>query len=132
MRTTRFWNNLHRVRSKSKHCKTKKIISCFSKNTKESKQDSQNRPRPPISEGEKSYTLFTNIASVITTAKLSLFIKSKWFHKNDILLCVFTCWVPCCDVSYDFRIETMFGSSLPPVVCRRAHVLFTLCLLASV
>ena len=22
----------------------------------------------------------------------------------------------------------MFGSSLPPVVCRRAHVLFTLCL----
>ena len=27
---------------------------------------------------------------------------------------------------YDFRIKTMFGSSLPPVVCRRAHVLFTL------
>ena len=27
---------------------------------------------------------------------------------------------------YDFRIKTMFGSSLPPVVCRRAHVLFKL------
>jgi hypothetical protein len=27
---------------------------------------------------------------------------------------------------YNFRIKTMFGSSLPPVVCRRAHVLFTL------
>ena len=40
-------------------------------------------------------------------------------------LCVFTFWVPCCDVRYDFRIKTMFGSSLPPVVCRRAHVLFT-------
>jgi hypothetical protein len=26
----------------------------------------------------------------------------------------------------DFRIKTMFGSSLPPVICRRAHVLFTL------
>jgi len=29
-------------------------------------------------------------------------------------------------VHYDFRIKTMFGSSLLPVVCRRAHVLFTL------
>ena len=27
---------------------------------------------------------------------------------------------------YDFRIKTMYGSSLPPVVCRRDHVLFTL------
>ena len=31
-----------------------------------------------------------------------------------------------CDVRYDFRIKTMFGSSLPPLVCRRTHVLFTL------
>jgi hypothetical protein len=33
---------------------------------------------------------------------------------------------------YDFRIATMFGSSLPPVVCRRAHVFFLryLCLFA--
>ena len=28
--------------------------------------------------------------------------------------------------SQAFRIKTMFGSSLPPVVCRRTHVLFTL------
>jgi len=34
--------------------------------------------------------------------------------------------VLCCDVHYDFRIKKMLGSSLPPVVCRRAHVLFTL------
>ena len=27
---------------------------------------------------------------------------------------------------YDFRIKTMFDSSLPPAVCRRANVLFTL------
>jgi hypothetical protein len=43
-----------------------------------------------------------------------------------VLLYVFTFWFPCCDVRYDFRIQTMFGSSVPPVVCRRAHVLFTL------
>ena len=42
------------------------------------------------------------------------------------LLCVFTFWVPCCDVRYDFRIQTMFDSSLPPVVCRRARVLLML------
>jgi hypothetical protein len=29
-------------------------------------------------------------------------------------------------VRYDFRIKRMFGSSLPPVVCRKTHVLFTL------
>jgi hypothetical protein len=40
--------------------------------------------------------------------------------------------VPCCDVSYDFHIKTIFGSSLPPVVCRRVHILFTLCMLACV
>ena len=27
--------------------------------------------------------------------------------------------VPCCFVRYNVRIKTMFGSSLPPVVCRR-------------
>jgi len=30
----------------------------------------------------------------------------------------------CYDVRYDFRMETMFGLSLPPVVCRRAHMSF--------
>ena len=43
-----------------------------------------------------------------------------------VLLCFFTLLVPCCDVHQDFRIKMMFGSSLPPVVCRKAHVLFTL------
>jgi hypothetical protein len=33
---------------------------------------------------------------------------------------------PCSDVRYDFRMKTMFGSSLSLVVCRRDHVLFTL------
>ena len=44
----------------------------------------------------------------------------------DVLLCVFTFRIPCCDIRYNFRIKMMFGSSLPPVVCRRAHVLLTL------
>ena len=30
------------------------------------------------------------------------------------------------DVRYDFRIQTMFGSSLSPVICRKVHVLITL------
>ena len=42
-----------------------------------------------------------------------------------VLLCVFTFWVPCCDV----RIKTIFGSSLPLVVCRRADVLSVLFML---
>ena len=33
------------------------------------------------------------------------------------LLYVFTFCVPCCDGRYDFRIKTMFGSCLAPVVC---------------
>ena len=31
-----------------------------------------------------------------------------------------------CVVRYDFRIKTMFGSSLIPVVCKRARDLFAL------
>jgi hypothetical protein len=50
---------------------------------------------------------------------------SSWFF-CVVLLCVLTFWVPCCDVRYDFRINSIFGSSLSPVVCRRVHVLFTL------
>jgi hypothetical protein len=51
----------------------------------------------------------------------------KWFGFPvfyAVLLCILTFWVPCCDACYDFRIQEMFGSSLPPVVCRMAHVLF--------
>jgi hypothetical protein len=47
-----------------------------------------------------------------------------------VILCVFTFWVPCCDVSYDFHIKTMFGFSLPPfVVLRLMSYLSYLCLL---
>ena len=40
--------------------------------------------------------------------------------------------VTSCDVRYDFRMKTMFGSSLLPSVCTRAHVLFMLFVLACV
>ena len=44
-----------------------------------------------------------------------------------VLLYVFTLWVPCSDVGYDFRIKTMFGLFLSQVVCRRTHVLLCFC-----
>ena len=47
-------------------------------------------------------------------------------------LCVFTFSVPYCDIRYNFPINMMFGSSLPPVVCRSALVLFTVLMFACV
>jgi hypothetical protein len=43
-----------------------------------------------------------------------------------------TLYVSCCDIRNDFHINMMFGSSLPPVVCSRAHVLRYLCLFAHI
>ena len=39
-----------------------------------------------------------------------------------VLLCVFTFWIPCCNVRLDFCIKAMFDSSLLPAVCRRAYI----------
>jgi len=40
---------------------------------------------------------------------------------------VFTFWVPCWDVRDDCHIKAIFGLSLPPVVCRMAHVIYVIC-----
>ena len=48
-----------------------------------------------------------------------------------VLLCVFTFWVPCCEVHYDFRIKTMFGSYLPTVVCFIYFIWFCLPIMVS-
>jgi hypothetical protein len=40
---------------------------------------------------------------------------------------VFTFWVSCCEVRDDFHIKAIFGLSLPPVVCRLAHVIHVIC-----
>ena len=53
------------------------------------------------------------------------------FSFSVVLFCVLMFWVPCCDLRYDVRIQTMFGSSLPPGACRRAEsFLRYLCLVA--
>ena len=41
---------------------------------------------------------------------------------------VLSYYVPCCDVRYDFRIKTIFGSSLSSVVGERMSYLRYLCL----
>jgi sterol desaturase/sphingolipid hydroxylase (fatty acid hydroxylase superfamily) len=46
--------------------------------------------------------------------------------QNVVISSIFPFYIPCCHVRYDFRNKTTFGSSRPSVVCRRAHVLFTL------
>ena len=48
------------------------------------------------------------------------------FFSFFVLSCYVALCFPCCDVRYDFRIKTMLCSSLPPAVCSRVHVLFTL------
>ena len=43
---------------------------------------------------------------------------------HSTFLCIFTFLVPSCDVTnYEFRIKLIFSASLPPTICRRAHVL---------
>ena len=54
------------------------------------------------------------------------FITYSIFLVFCVVLCVFTFWVPCCDVRYNFHIKSMFDSSLPSVVCWRAQILFML------
>ena len=55
-------------------------------------------------------------------------------HLFSFFLCCPIMWlyVLSCTVHCDLSTQTMFGSSLPPVVCRRAYVLFTLFMFASV
>jgi len=56
-----------------------------------------------------------------------VFVCVKWCtNLFFFVLYVFTFLVPCCDVRHDFSIKTMSGSSLPPIVCMRARVLFML------
>ena len=50
-----------------------------------------------------------------------------YMKKQNFMLNIFTTlYPPFCDARYDFRINTIFGLSLPPVICMRAHVLLGL------
>ena len=64
---------------------------------------------------------FTSVSFLITLTNY----KGRHYIANLICFPIM-CLVPCCDVHYDFRINTTFGSSLPRDVCRRAHVFLTL------
>jgi hypothetical protein len=55
---------------------------------------------------------------------LSRCVLYKWRGSSLwVIMCCLYVLSPCYDVCYDIRIKTIFGSSLSPVVCRRAHVL---------
>jgi len=47
-------------------------------------------------------------------------------HLSCVYLYRMLIYIMYCDVRYDFRINTMFGSYLPPLTCRRTHFLLTL------
>ena len=67
---------------------------------------------------KNTLNLFVNLLNYSTGTPMKL-LNNKIYH----LLCIVGTNG---NVRYDVRIKTMFGSSLPPVVCRRAHVLFTI------
>ena len=60
---------------------------------------------------------FTSIFGEIRVAQLFL-------DLCVVLWCVFTLWVPCCDVGHKFHIKTIIGSSLPPAICKAACLVF--------
>ena len=59
-----------------------------------------------------------------------LYMFAKSDVQNVVISNIFPFCIPCCHVRYDFRYKTTFGWSRPSVVCRRAHVLFTLSVFA--
>ena len=60
------------------------------------------------------------------------FQKKKRKRIVDAIEDYITLRVPCCDVCYDFRINTIFCSSLPPIVCcLRSRVQHILCCFSS-
>jgi hypothetical protein len=79
---------------------------------------------PVMSHHNLMYSLHTNTHNEYQCINVAYF----FLVFCVVLLCVFMFWVMHCDVRYDFRIKTMFidSSSLPPIICRRVHVLFTL------
>ena len=71
-----------------------------------------------LSKGKALLLLLSHFIVLVVSATISV-THSKMGVKRSFMF-----WVLCCGDRYDFRIKTMFCSSLPPVVCRRACVLF--------
>ena len=89
--------------------------------------------------------VYWHIDLIDRTRSLEYFFLDNWFNFQNLVgsvlliflvfcRCPIMCplfWFPCCDVRYELRIKTTFGSSLPPVVCRMPmSYLRYLCLLA--
>ena len=77
-----------------------------------------------VAMGPRRPVLFLE-AYYLFSRKLATSMRRVTALKCAVLLCILSFWVPCCDV-LPFLHKTMFGSSLPPVVWRKTHVLFTL------
>ena len=79
----------------------------------------------------KAVKFLSILRNTLWTHRCSAFTKDLPVNKIRVAhLCSALCSpIMCLDVlgsCCDFRIQTMVGSSLPPVVCKRAHVLLTL------
>ena len=98
-----FYYSLLNIRNRKKTCMTKETVISFAMLVK---------------------------ASKLLIIKVDLSFASTWVHPQ--FSCVDLVFFCCCPImclyvlSSAFRIQTMFGSSLPLVVCGMAHVLFTL------
>jgi len=93
-----------------------------------------------ISSDNRSFTFYVNLSFLchcqdFCQFRLYIWITWRVFYKKEERLTLpehlsspgfFCCTIMCCDVRTDFCIKTMFGLSLSVIVCRRAHVLFTL------
>jgi len=82
-----------------------------------------------ISNDNGSFTLYGDVFFPLLLPRL-LQELTVW---SVLLIFLVVCWCyyvflrsEFCGVLYDFSIQMIFGSSLPPVVCMRVHVLFTL------
>ena len=67
-------------------------------------------------------------ANLIYHRRVDYITKRQWLTdgRTDNTGRLSNCKSILCDVRYDFRTKMMFGLSLSQVVCRNAHVLFTL------
>ena len=62
----------------------------------------------------------------ISVKNTQVIVKKHCVYRRKTMMTLITYFAFIKNQLANFRIKTMFGSSLPPVVCRRANVLFTL------
>jgi hypothetical protein len=61
-------------------------------------------------------------------SSLSIVTQVKKCKNSLVALLIYVLTILCCVVRYDFRMRTVFGSSLPPVVCMRgSYLVYVIC-----